>query len=97
MLKRRFLPYIIGIVGACIVVILFVSPVKERQTLIEKAILESETQHEHTHDHTHGHGEDDQSKSFEPSPYIDIVPSEEEESEELKKKEELDKKFLEPV
>ena len=91
MLKRRFLPYIIGIVGACIVVILFVSPVKERQTLIEKAILESETQHEHTH----GHGEDDQSKSFEPSPYIDIAPSEEEESEELKKKEELDKKFLE--
>ena len=72
MLKRSFLPYFIGIIAICIVMILFVSRVKERQALIEKAILESEMQHELTHNHTNAHGENDQIDSFESlSPMID--------------------------
>ena len=57
--------------------------VKERGTLLPH---EREMRHERPHDHSHRHGEDAQYKSLESRPYIDVNPSEDEESEELKKK-----------
>ena len=101
MVNRCFVPYIIG---TFIVVILAVSFIVTRayqrhvemdaahaeapnRSVKERHVLEP---HEREMRHGHSHDEDAQNKSFEPGPYIDIAPSEEEDQENKKNKEFLE-------
>lgn len=94
MLKRRFFPYIIG---TCIVVILAVSFIGtrayQRHVEMDATVRQVLLPHEHGMQHERSHdsnGEAAQNQFFEPGPYIDVVPSEEEDHEDKRNKEFLE-------